>query len=96
VVARELTKVHEEVARGPLSELAERFAAGARGEVTIVIAAAAEGTRVLPEQEPLEAELARRVAAGDAPSAIAREVARGRRLKRADVYAALQRLKQGS
>ncbi len=96
VVARELTKVHEEVARGPLSELAERFAAGARGEVTIVIAAAPERTRVLPEQEPLEAELARRVAAGDAPSAIAREVARGRRLKRADVYAALQRLKQGS
>ena len=36
-VARELTKVHEEIARGPLEELAERFAEGCRGEVTVVI-----------------------------------------------------------
>ena len=36
-VARELTKVHEEIARGPLPELALRFAAGCRGEVTVVI-----------------------------------------------------------
>jgi 16S rRNA (cytidine1402-2'-O)-methyltransferase len=36
-VARELTKLHEEVARGSLRELAERFAKGARGEVTIVV-----------------------------------------------------------
>ncbi|RIL00042.1 MAG: 16S rRNA (cytidine(1402)-2'-O)-methyltransferase, partial [Proteobacteria bacterium] len=32
-VARELTKLHEEHVRGPLAELAERFAEGARGEV---------------------------------------------------------------
>ena len=36
-VARELTKLHEEVARGSLRELAERFAKGARGEVTLVV-----------------------------------------------------------
>jgi len=36
-VARELTKVHEEIARGSLQELGERFRAGVRGEVTIVI-----------------------------------------------------------
>ena len=40
-VARELTKIHEEVARGTLEELAERFADGARGEITLVI----EGAR---------------------------------------------------
>ncbi len=39
VVARELTKMHEEVARGRLSELAERFSAPekARGEMVLII-----------------------------------------------------------
>ena len=37
VIARELTKLHEEVVRGMAGELAERFAAKApKGEVTIV------------------------------------------------------------
>jgi 16S rRNA (cytidine1402-2'-O)-methyltransferase len=36
-VARELTKIHEELVRGTLAELAERFAGGARGEVTLVV-----------------------------------------------------------
>ena len=46
-VARELTKLHEEIARGSLSELAERFAGGARGEITLVVAGA-------PEQKTFE------------------------------------------
>jgi 16S rRNA (cytidine1402-2'-O)-methyltransferase len=39
VVARELTKLHEEIARGLLSELAERFASEerARGEIVLLI-----------------------------------------------------------
>ncbi len=36
-VCRELTKLHEEVARGSAAELARKFADGARGEVTLVI-----------------------------------------------------------
>lgn len=36
-VCRELTKLHEEVVRGPASEVAERFAGGARGEITLVL-----------------------------------------------------------
>jgi 16S rRNA (cytidine1402-2'-O)-methyltransferase len=40
VVCRELSKVHEQVERCPLSELARRFAAPPKGEVTIVLAAA--------------------------------------------------------
>ena len=93
-VARELTKMHEEIARGALSELAVRFADGARGEVTIVIApGSAEAKAVVAEPEPIEVDLARRLAAGGAPSAIAREVARERGLRRGDVYSALQRLK---
>jgi len=42
-VARELTKLHEEIARGSLSALAERFGEGARGEVTVVIGGATGG-----------------------------------------------------
>jgi 16S rRNA (cytidine1402-2'-O)-methyltransferase len=41
-VCRELTKRFEEVARGPLDELAARFAEPPRGEITIVLAPAAE------------------------------------------------------
>jgi 16S rRNA (cytidine1402-2'-O)-methyltransferase len=40
-VCRELTKLHEEVVRGPAAEVVERFAAdGVRGEITLVIAGA--------------------------------------------------------
>lgn len=42
-VCRELTKMHEEVARGTLSELARRFRGEVRGEVCVVIAAATTG-----------------------------------------------------
>jgi 16S rRNA (cytidine1402-2'-O)-methyltransferase len=43
-VCRELTKLHEEVARGTLAELAERFADGTRGELVIVVAGAEPAT----------------------------------------------------
>jgi 16S rRNA (cytidine1402-2'-O)-methyltransferase len=41
-VARELTKIHEEIARGSLAELAQRFGAGspARGEMVLVVTGA--------------------------------------------------------
>lgn len=95
LVARELTKLHEELARGRLTALAARFSGEVRGEVTIVVSG--EGARAAPPEppEPLAAELGRRVAAGEAPSALARDVARARGLKRADVYAELERLKKG-
>ena len=43
-VARELTKLHEEIARGSLSELAQRFSTGApaRGEMVLIISGANE------------------------------------------------------
>lgn len=40
VVCRELTKLHEEIARGTAVEVAARFADGARGEICLVIAGA--------------------------------------------------------
>jgi 16S rRNA (cytidine1402-2'-O)-methyltransferase len=48
VVCRELTKLHEEVARGTAAELATRFADGARGEICIVVEGAAPATSDLP------------------------------------------------
>jgi 16S rRNA (cytidine1402-2'-O)-methyltransferase len=93
VVGRELTKLHEELARGRLGELATRFAGEVRGEVTIVVAGA-EHAEAPTVEEPLEEELRRRLAAGEAPSLTAREVARARGLRRAEVYDALERLKR--
>ncbi|HZZ84603.1 MAG TPA: 16S rRNA (cytidine(1402)-2'-O)-methyltransferase [Anaeromyxobacteraceae bacterium] len=98
-VARELTKLHEEIARGTLPELALRFGGEVRGEVTLVVGGASEealrAAAVAAEAaaEPLEVELRRRLAEGAAPTEIARSVARARGLPRAQVYDALQRLK---
>ena len=41
-VCRELTKMHEEVARGSLAELARRFRGDVKGEIVLVIAPAAD------------------------------------------------------
>jgi 16S rRNA (cytidine1402-2'-O)-methyltransferase len=92
-VARELTKLHEEIARGRLSELAARFSGEVLGEVTIVVGPPEAPLAEEAPAEPLEAELSRRLAAGEAPSGLARDVARARGLKRAEVYDLLERLK---
>jgi 16S rRNA (cytidine1402-2'-O)-methyltransferase len=52
-VCRELTKLHEEVVRGTSAELARRFERGTRGEVVLVIGAAAGG----PDEEQLGAAI---------------------------------------
>lgn len=95
LVARELTKVHETLLRGRLAALAALVPAELPGEVTVVVSG--EGGAPAPEVPPerLEDELARRLAAGEAPTAIARDVARSRGLVRSDVYAALEKLKRG-
>jgi len=62
-VARELTKLHEEVWRGPLAEAAARAAAGEpRGEHVIVVAGAVSAAR--PSGEALTGALERLIAAG--------------------------------
>jgi 16S rRNA (cytidine1402-2'-O)-methyltransferase len=66
-VCRELTKRHEEVARGRVAELAERFAEPVRGEVTLVFGgaeiAADEAGAVEAVAELVAAGVARRRAA---------------------------------
>ena len=83
---------------GPLSVLAARLAERdeVKGEVTLVVAPPGEGEVAAAAPEPaeaLEAELRRRLAAGEPPSALAREVAKARGLKRSDVYDAIRRLR---
>jgi 16S rRNA (cytidine1402-2'-O)-methyltransferase len=67
-VARELSKIHEELRRGSLSELAAHYAPEApRGEVTIIVGGA-EGPL---EEIDLEEEVRRRVEAGEGAKEIA-------------------------
>jgi 16S rRNA (cytidine1402-2'-O)-methyltransferase len=67
-VARELTKIYEELARGTLAELAAKYATDApRGEVTLLVEGAGEA---VPEID-LESEVRRRVEAGESPKEIA-------------------------
>ena len=84
-VARELTKLHEELARGTLDELAGRFAEGARGEVTLVIEGAA-ARAAAPGSELIDAAIRARAAAGGSASDIARDVARATGVPRSAVY----------
>ena len=85
VLARELTKRFETVVRASLSELAATFAeTPPKGEVVLVIGAAAEGAGA-PAAEDVDARLAVLVAehgVNRAASALARETG----LKRADLY----------
>lgn len=80
-VARELTKLHEEWARGTLAELAERFAGGTRGEVTIVVEGrrspnVARGLSPTEGNEgPSPSELEERIAGLRATGLGAREIA---------------------
>lgn len=87
-LARELTKVHEEFARGDLRELAERFEEGARGEVTLVVSGAA------PLPDLTEAELLRevrgRVSKGDSPKQIAAALVERASVSKRDIYALAQ------
>ena len=84
-VARELTKLHEEAARGRLDALAERFADGARGEVTIVVAGAGEAPAA--DAADLEAAIRARLEAGDTPRAVAAALAKRWGVPKRDVYA---------
>jgi 16S rRNA (cytidine1402-2'-O)-methyltransferase len=89
-VARELTKLHEEIVRGRLSDLAERFAAAdaARGEMVIVIDRTVIGAAVT--EGGSEADVAARVAEleseGMESRAALKRVARALGLSRPEAY----------
>jgi 16S rRNA (cytidine1402-2'-O)-methyltransferase len=72
-VCRELTKLHEEVARGAARELAARFAEGARGEIVLVVAPVREE---VPDVEPAREAVEALVASGARRRAAAQVVSR--------------------
>ncbi len=75
-VCRELSKLHEEVRRDVAAALAEHYAATpARGEIVLVIAAAAGGPDALAREDALAA-LRELIAAGARPRAAAAAVAK--------------------
>jgi 16S rRNA (cytidine1402-2'-O)-methyltransferase len=73
-VCRELTKLHEEIARGTLGELARRFRGEARGEIVVVIAPAQRAPDQVDLAFAVDA-LRRLVQAGARPRAAAGVVA---------------------
>ncbi len=100
-VARELTKVHEQIVRGPLTELAKQFEKGTRGEVTVVV----EG---LPEREAralraedeglvlqMEEAIRELLEQGRGCKEIANQLSPELGLPKREVYACALRLKEG-
>lgn len=84
VVARELTKLHEEIADGPLSALRERFSATVKGEIVIVVGGTTE-----PRDggaADVHALVRALLASGMKPSKAAREAAAITGLPGSEVY----------
>jgi len=103
-LARELTKRHEEVIRGSLSELAAHCEANPpRGECTLVIAGASAGEDALPDapsasevDAAIDAEVAAGLARGESVRDLASQLAARTGRARRDVYARALALRAGS
>jgi 16S rRNA (cytidine1402-2'-O)-methyltransferase len=87
-VCRELTKIHEEIRRGPLAALASWAAEGVRGEITLVVAGAAPVVAELSAAD-LAAEVAAEEAAGASRKDAIRAVVVRTGLPRRTVYDAV-------
>jgi 16S rRNA (cytidine1402-2'-O)-methyltransferase len=87
-VCRELSKLHEEVSRGTLSELARRFRGDVKGEIVLVIAPALDDKH--PEDISFAVEALRHlVQSGARPRAAASVVAALTGTRANDLYRAL-------
>ena len=90
-VARELTKLHEEIFRGTVGSALEHFGAGrVRGELVLVLAPALPAR---PEETVREALLRKRRTGDLPPRQLAREVARELGVSGDEVYREVLRLK---
>ena len=86
-VARELTKLHEEVVRGTLSELAAVFRdrGAGRGEITLVVEGATGEPAAAPDDD-VDARIRRALAAGGTLKALSKEIARVTRRPAREIY----------
>jgi 16S rRNA (cytidine1402-2'-O)-methyltransferase len=89
LVARELTKIHEELARGTLSGLQRHFSGDVRGEAVIVVRGAPEPP--LEDPRRLAEEVRSRLSKGESPRSIADAL--GATHSRRDVYQLALKLK---
>jgi 16S rRNA (cytidine1402-2'-O)-methyltransferase len=91
-VARELTKLHETVIRGPLADLAADLRLDApKGEIVVLVGAGVAPTASLGEAEAALAEAVARLG----PARAAAEVAKALGLSRRDLYARALAMKGG-
>ena len=98
IVARELTKLHEEVVPGRLTELADRFAARpVRGEIVIVVGVAQAAAGADDADQPDDEAVVRSLLATGLPvSQVAREAAAVTGRPRSDLYALARKLRAES
>lgn len=92
-VARELTKLHEDIRRGTLGELAAYYSDHPpRGEVTLVIGGRPQGSEAAGAAAPPDADaLVRELAGTGAPAGVAKELARRLGISRQEAYRLLTR-----
>ncbi|CAN5754319.1 16S rRNA (cytidine(1402)-2'-O)-methyltransferase [soil metagenome] len=88
-LARELTKLHEEVWHGRLGQLAERAGSGVRGEVTVVVGGAPADATGAPDVATLVARVERLVAGGRSRRDAVAEVAAATGASRRELYQAV-------
>lgn len=96
VVAREITKIHEEFLRGSLGEAKEAFLTRqVKGEITLLIEGKTECSVEMPSEDQLENELRHLMSSGHSLSAAVKVVAEGTSTSRKVVYSlALRKLGQ--
>lgn len=93
VIAREITKLHEEFWRGTLGEANEAFATRQpKGEITVLIEGNSISIDETPSDDFLEHELKELMAKGHALSTAVKLVAEATSAKKKDVYALALRL----
>ncbi len=92
VLAREVTKVHEEFWRGTVSALLERLKGKAiKGEITLLVGAAAEAGESRPAESPIQAEIQTLMAdRGLDERAAMKAAAKARGISRSQAYRLLQ------
>ena len=95
VVAREITKVYEEILRGPLKELAAHYRESPpKGEVTLVVAPSEQILDDAARAKEARALCKELLDSGMKPSEVAREVAASLALARNEAYRIVQELER--
>jgi len=86
-VARELTKVHEEIWRGSVSAALEYFTRNEpRGEFTLVVAGKTKGKKQKWTEEKVLTTIKFGLKGGESPSALAKRVAQESGWERKEIY----------